>query len=79
MIANTTRRNNRDCPIHTNKAGNHTMDNTCSKNIFKNDNIQIRKETLTKKIADLINNQANIWYTKDGRTGLFLSNLDERR
>jgi len=54
------------------------MDNTC-KNIFKSENIEIRKENFTKIIANLINNQANLWYTKDGRPGLFLSNLDERR
>ena len=54
------------------------MDNTC-KNIFKSANAQVRKENLTKKMADLINNSANLWYTKGGRDGLFLSNLDERR
>ena len=78
MVLNTVHVNTTDCPVHTIEAGKNRMDNIC-KNIFRCDNIQILKEILTKKMADLINNQANIWYTKDGRTGLFLSNLDERR
>jgi len=54
------------------------MDNTC-KNIFKSDDIQARKQNFTKKMADLINSATKLWYNKDGRVGLFLSNLDERR
>ena len=55
-------KNNPDCPLHTNGAGELKMDNVrknttsvIGKNVFKSDTIRIRKESFTRKMGELIN------------------------